>query len=224
MKRKPLYWLYGFIALLVIGAIAFKVFQPIQVVPRIRLAPGFSMVDQNGERLTNEDLRGKFVLYNFIYTRCPEPCRNLNSTMKDVQSQIREIDLGGLPIEFISISFDPDFDQPERLMSYAESLGADHDQWKFVTTENTELLKQIIGGGFEAFYNQKEDGYFNFDSKFVLVDGWGIVRGEYRYQTLSPDTERIIRHIQVLANEVRNSHGTATLAYEAAHFFLCYTP
>jgi len=84
-------------------------------------------------------------------------------------------------------------------------------------------LKHIVGGGFEAYYDPQEGGRYNFDPKFALVDGWGIIRGEYRYQTLTPDTVRILRHIQVLADEVHNSQGTASLAYEATHFFLCYT-
>jgi protein SCO1/2 len=223
MKRVLLYGLYGLIALLVLGAIAFKVFQPVQVVPRIRLAPGFSLMDQNGERLTNEDLRGQFVLYNFSYTRCPEPCANLNQTMMEVQSRIEEAELGDISIHYVTISFDPGYDTPERLKAYAAAIGADQDQWTIATTTNETLLKHIIGGGFEAYYDQAEDGSYRFDPKFVLVDGWGIIRGEYRYQTLTPDTDRILRHIGVLAEEVQNSEGTATLAYEAAHFFLCYT-
>jgi protein SCO1/2 len=223
MKRTMLFALYGLVALVVLGAIAFKVFQPVQVVPRIRLSPGFSLVDQEGQRLTNEDLRGQFVLYNFSYTRCPEPCSNLNQTMAEVQSRIDEAELGEIPMKFVTISFDPEYDTPEKLKAYAETIGAEQEDWIFATTTNTDLLKHIIGGGFEAYYNQKEDKHFTFDPKFVLVDGWGIVRGEYRYQTLSPDTERILRHIRVLADEVQNSQGSATLAYEAAHFFLCYT-
>jgi hypothetical protein len=41
---------------------------------------------------------------------------------------------------------------------------------------------------------------------------------------MTPDADRILRHISVLANEVINSEGASTLAYEAAHYFLCYTP
>jgi protein SCO1/2 len=224
MKRLLLYSLYGLGALLVLGAISFKVFQPVQVVPRIRLAPGFNLIDQNGERLTNEDLRGHFVLYNFSYTRCPAPCYKLDQTMQEIQDRVDEAELGDIPMMFVTISFDPKFDTPAVLKAYADSLEADSDQWKFATTEEISLLKHIIGGGFEAYYNQKEDGSFEMSPKFVLVDGWGIIRGEYRYQTLTPDTDRILRHIGVLAEEVKNSEGAATLAYEAAHFFLCYTP
>lgn len=223
MKRTFLFGLYGLIALLVMGALAFKVFQPVQVVPRIRLAPGFSLVDQDGQRLTNEDLRGRFVLYNFSYSRCPEPCANLDDTMIEIQSRLDEAELGDIPITFVTISFDPQYDSAPVLKAYAESVDADTAVWKFATTSNETLLKHIIGGGFEAYYQPKEDDGYTFDPKFVLVDGWGIIRGEYRYQTLTPDTDRILRHIRVLAEEVRNSQGSATLAYEAAHFFLCYT-
>ena len=97
-------------------------------------------------------------------------------------------------------------------------------QWIFATTTDPIKLKAIIGGSFEAYYNQNEDGSFTFDPKFVLVDGWGMIRGEYRYQTMSPDADRILRHIGVMAEEVINSQGAASLAYEAAHYFLCYTP
>jgi protein SCO1/2 len=224
MKRSLLYGLYSLGALLVLGAISFKVFQPVQVVPRIRLAPGFRLIDQNGERLTNEDLRGRFVLFNFSYTRCPDPCYNLDQTMHEIQDRIDEAKLGDIPMTFVTLSFDPEFDTPTIMKEYADALGADSDQWKFATSEEATLLKYIIGGGFEAYYNQKKDGSFEMSPKFVLVDGWGIIRGEYRYQTLTPDSDRILRHIGVLAEEVKNSEGAATLAYEAAHFFLCYTP
>lgn len=224
MRRYLLFGIYGFLALLVVGAIAFKIFQPVQVVPRIRIAPGFSLTNQENERLTNEDLRGNFILYNFIYTGCPEPCNNLNQTMQEIQARLSEVELGNIPVQFVTISFDPENDSPKVLAAYAGNQKADPSQWNFATTDDPVLLKTIIGGGFEAYYNQKEDGSFTFDPKFVLVDGWGIIRGEYRYRTNTPDADRILRHIGVLAEEVRNSEGAATLAYEAAHYFLCYTP
>lgn len=224
MKKNLLYAFYALLGLLVLAALAFKIFQPVQVVPRIRLAPGFSLTDQNGQRLTNEDLRGSFVLYNFIYTRCLEPCGGLNQTMQEIQARLDEVELGEIDMQFVSISFDPEHDTPAVMRAYADSLGADEAHWKFVTATEETLLKTIIGSGFEAYYNQNDDGSFSFDPKFVLVDGWGVIRGEYRYQTQVPDTDRILRHIGVLAEEVINSQGTASLAYEAAHYFLCYTP
>lgn len=224
MKRLFLYGFYTLIVVVVGGAFAFKLFQPVQVLPRIRLAPGFALTDQTGERLTNEDLRGQFVLYNFSYTRCSETCGSLNQTMLTIQNQLDSLDLGGIPVTLVTISFDPDYDTPEKLQAYAQSVGADPARWRFATVADPNMLTHVIGGGFETYFKAQEDGSFLFDPAFVLVDGWGIIRGEYRYQTMTPDSERILRHLGVLAEEVRNSQGAGSVAYEAAHYFLCYAP
>jgi len=210
--------------LFVLSGLLFAIFQPIKVLPRVRLAPGFALIDQNGERLTNEALRGQIVLYNFTYTRCSEACVGMNNTMQEVVNRVKDIDLGGVPFTLVTISFDPEFDTPEVLKNYAASLGADPAHWHFATLKDTTLLKTIIGGGFEAYYEPQSDGTFKFSPTFVLVDGWGIVRGQYRYETLTPDSERIARHVGVLVEEVQKSIGAARFAYEAAHLFLCYAP
>lgn len=219
MKR----WLIAIAALLLIGGpTAFAVIQPIQVVPRIRLAPGFSMVDENGNTLTSEDLRGSFVLYDFEYTRCPPPCGDLDTTMKEIQDRLGEVDLGDIPMRLVTISVDPDYDTPERLRTYAQRAGADPTIWTFATMNDKKLLKSVIGRGFETYYEHKDDGTIAVDPAFVLVDGWGTIRGEYHYRSTVPETDRILRHIGVLADEVHKSNGAATVAYEAAHLFLCY--
>ncbi len=213
---------YGLAILIIGGAFAFKIFQPIQVLPRIRLAPAFALTDQDGKRVTNEDLRGKIVLYTFTYTHCPAPCYGIDATMREVLSRKDEADLGDVPFVLATISFDPARDTPPMLKAYAEGLSATRDEWLFATTDDASLLKTIIGAGFEAYYEPKEDGAFAFDPTFVLVDGWGIIRGEYRYSTEVSTADRIVRHLAVLADEANNSKGTARLAYEAAHLFLCY--
>lgn len=224
LKRLALVSLVSLIVLFILSAFAFAIFQPIKVLPRTRLAPGFSMIDQDGQRLTNEDLRGRLVLYNFSYTRCPAPCGGLDQTMRQVQDRLGEIDLGGLPVTLLTISIDPGFDTPQVLRAYAQSVGADPQIWRFATLPDEKLLKTVVGAGFEVYYAPNPQGGYTLSPVFVLVDGWGIIRGEYRYQTQTPDVERILRHIGVLAEEVQNSVGAARLAYEAAHLFLCYAP
>ncbi len=224
MNKYLLNGVYGLLALIVISAFAFKIFQPIQVLPRMQLSPAFSLTDQNNERLTSEDLRGKFVLYTFMYTNCPAPCYEINETIKEIQSRLHEVELDGIEVAYVTISFDPDRDTAEVLQAYAESINADTEHWSFATTSNKPLLKTIIGSGFETYYEDKGNGNFAFDPSYVLVDGWGIVRAEYRYSTEVSNADRILRHFGVLADEVRNSTGSSKLAYEAAHLFLCYAP
>ncbi len=209
------------VVLIIAAAVAFAVFEPIQVLPRIRIAPGYLLTDHNAQTITSEDMRGNIVLYNFGYTGCGEQCDDMNQTMLAIQSRLDEVDTGDTDVRFVTVSFDPDNDTPGDLNTYAQDLGADTELWSFATGDR-DHLENVVKAGFEAYYVQQEDGTFTFAPVFVLVDGWGVIRGEYRYQTQASDTDKIVHHLDILGEEVRNSHGAASLAYEAAHFFLCY--
>ena len=213
----------GVIAALVVGSVfAFVTFQPIQVLPRVRLAPGFSLIDSTGSLVTSEDMRGKFTLYAFSYASC-DSCESIDETMREVQAQLPGADTRGFPVRLVTISVDPD-DTPDDLTAYADSVGADPEVWTFASVEDDRFLGDVVAGGFNAFFDTRDDGSIRLDQSFVLVDGNGIIRNEYKYETRTSSSERIIRHLGVLAEEAKNSNGAASLAYEAAHLFLCYAP
>lgn len=222
------YAVYALMGAVFLAAVAFKVFQPVQVLPRVRLAPGFQMLDHRGEWVSNEDLRGRIVLFTFWYSSCPEPCYDILPTMEYVARRIPEIpemQLGDIPVAFVVISLDPLQDSPEVLAPYAQRLEATTGQtWYFLTHPDPQVLKTYVGAGFQVYYQHQADGSIRFDPRYVLVDGWGIVRGEYKYETVISTRDRLVRHFGVLAREIRNSQGAARVAYEAAHLFLCYAP
>jgi protein SCO1/2 len=216
------HWWYLIVAVLAValaGLLIFVTLQPVQVLPRMELAPGFTLIDQNGERVTSEDMRGKLTIYNFTYTHCGDGCPHTSTVMKDLQEALSEVDTRGIPVQFVTISFDPERDTPARLREYAAEVGADGTTWRLLSGDPTRL-KNAIGGGFSTYYSQNEDGSFTFDPRFVLVDGNGIVRSHYR--TATPDLSMMARHLEVVATEAANSSGPSKLAYEAAHLFLCY--
>lgn len=210
---------YALFALPLLAIMVFVFWRPIQVLPRIALGPGFALVDQDGARLTNEDLRGHLVLYNFTYTGCQAPCPQTSLVMQALQARLEQLDLQGLPVTLITIAFDPTRDTPEQLRAYAQRFAAKPDTWRFVSGTETQL-KNVIGGGFGVYYQPDTRGDFTFEPMFVLVDGTGIVRA--RYRTATPELAIIERDLGLIATEARNSTGAARFAYEAAHLFLCY--
>ena len=217
--NKYLRWFYILIGLIAIGPIAFATLRPIQVLPRITPAPSFVLTNQAGQSLTSEDLRGSIVLYNFTYTHCQADCPQTSPTMQAVQAQLDTIENGNIPIQLVTLSFDPTRDTPATLQQYATTLGADTSQWHFATGPANQL-KWIIGAGYSLFYQANPDGTYTFDPALMLVDGAGILRAEYR--TATPEIDRILRDINLLISEAQNSQGAARYAYEAAHLFLCY--
>ncbi|MFV9672430.1 MAG: SCO family protein, partial [Acidimicrobiia bacterium] len=107
------------------------------------------------------------------------------------------------------------------LTAEADAFGADGLVWRFATGEEAHLAN-VVKAGFKVWYEEQDDGSFVFDPTLILVDGWGVIRGEYEYQTLKSDADKIIHHLDILTEEIRNANGAAGLAYEAAHLFLCY--
>lgn len=213
-------WLfYLIVGILLIAVIAFATFRPVLVLPRITLAPGYSLIDQNGHGISSEDMRGKITLYNITHSRCTAPCPETGLIMKEVQERLPEIESSQIPIELVTISVDPEVDTPEVLQEYARTLNADLSSWHFITGP-IDRLKRVIGGGFGFYFNKQDDGDLIFDSGFVLVDGDGILRAEYR--TGSPKSDRIMSDIELIIEEVQHSTGAKKAAYEAAHLFMCY--
>lgn len=223
--RRPLNWFlmafYGLLGLAVVGLVAFVTIRPIQVLPRITLAPGFTLTDQDGARLTNEDLRGSITLYNLTYTNCrPPDCLDTSTAVQAVRGRLADIDTQGIPVRFVTISVDPARDDQAALQAYATEIGADGETWH-VATGDVERLKWIVGGGFGVYFDARDDGSIVLDPPaLILVDGLGIMRAEYR--TAAPEADRILRDMRLVAQEARNSTGTTRYAYEAAHLFLCY--
>jgi len=215
-------WAYiglGALGMLVLAALAFVTFRPILVLPLIVEAPHYALADEQGTWLLDSDLRGTIVLYNFTYAGCAEACSQTSPAMRAVQDRLAEVEAQGAQVSLVTISFDPARDTPTALSAYAARWGADPRRWRFATGAPADL-KEIIGRGFRTYYKANADGTFTFDPAFVLVDGDGIIRAEYR--TATPSIDSVLRDIRLVAEEARNSTGTRRLAYEAAHLFVCY--
>lgn len=205
-------------ALVVIGVLAFALFEPIQVLPRMRLAPGFSLTAADGSRFTSDETRGSVTLYTFLPADCGEVCTETLATMSRVGETVRrDVAFGSAGFRLVTVVLDGDLDDLERL-----SAGSSGDvEWAWVTAD-AETLGTVVGEGFEVYFERAPDGTLAFDRVFTIVDDKGVIRGEYRYVTLSSDSERLTRHLTLLGEEMTNSGGAAGIAYEAAHLFLCY--
>jgi len=109
-------------------------------------APRFTLYNQEGELVAFERFRGRRVVLNFIFTRCPVAtmCPAATAKMAALQRLVRE---RGLPdVEFISITLDPAHDTPPVLKGYASARGIDSSNFSFLTGPDSairDLLRQF---------------------------------------------------------------------------------
>lgn len=207
----------GAVVLLIMG---FAVFQPVKVVPRLELAPGYALVDQKGQPLTSEDMRGSVAVYTIGYTGCETRCFPTDSLFAELQRGLAGADLGDVPVRLVSISIDPERDTPAVLDSVAAARGAHPDTWTFATGEPA-ALKTLIGTGFELYYGRTDQGELEYNPGFMIVDGNGILRRAYRWGI--PSVDGLLKDLRLIAREARAATGASRLAYEAAHVFACYS-
>lgn len=108
--------------------------------------PEFTLLDQNGTPVAANRFRGKYVMMNFIFTRCPIATMCPASTQKMSALQKAAKEAGVENVEFVSISLDPTYDTPGVLKDYAQVRGLELSNWSFLTGPDTavrHLLAQM---------------------------------------------------------------------------------
>lgn len=220
MWRRIAYLVVGILAGPLLAIYAFVFFEPVQVLPKKDPAPGFQLIDQNGDAFGSEALRGGLTLYTFAYSRCDGICAEAVQRQRMIQDQLSGAALG-LPVHLVTVSIDTDYDTPERLRSWAASVGAQPDVWTFLTGD-AQSVRRLVSVGFGTFYSRNNADTWDLDTRLVLVDGWGIVRAQYGTQDYLPSTERLLSDLHLVANEALAADGPGRLAYDAAQLFGCY--
>lgn len=222
-NRKLVYALEIGIVVFLLAGWAFVTFQPVKVLPRLQLSPGYALLNQAGETITSDQRRGTIVLYSFMYTRCGAGCLPTQQRLAELQEHLHQMQVDtGVPIEIVSISLDTQTDSPETLAAYIRQNGLAQLHWRFVVAEDDTQLTRIVKDGFGVAYQRSNKGEILFEQSLFLVDGWGIVRKQY--QPTPPILAELVNDITLLASEATNSQGVARLVYEAAHLFKCYSP
>lgn len=200
-------------AVLALGAMAFAVFQPVQVLPRLRLAPGYALVDQTGARVTSEDGRGVITLYAFVPPTCLDECEEVNATLSEVRARVdADVDLGPATFRVVTVLVDGAA-TPEAVSAAPGVTGTD---WSWLIGSESQL-ENVVGLGF-----RRPTSADDVTPSYAIVDGAGLIRGEYRYQTIATDADKLVRHVDVLGGELRNRGPFTSFVYEAAHAFQCY--
>ena len=108
--------------------------------------PDFALYDQGGNVVQSSRFRGKQIMLNFIFSRCPDPKMCPASTAKMIGAQRMAREAGVRDLELISITLDPAYDTPGVLKEFAEQRAIDTSNFSLLTgPENAirDLLTQF---------------------------------------------------------------------------------
>ncbi len=202
------------VALLAILALAVV---PAVVVPTLRAraeqpeladlgdVPAFSLIDQHGAQFTDEALRGHPTIVGFVFTRCDTICPVISMKMHWLQE--KTADRKGAAIKLVSISVDPGYDTPPRLLAYATRHQADSGRWRFLTGPQ-EAVRALVEGPF--MNSMLQEGVtasgapaISHSGYLLLVDGDLKIRGVYDSNDVHA-LERLMHDARYLARTHRS--------------------
>ena len=105
--------------------------------------PGVMLETQSGAHINLTDLRGKWVLVDFIYTRCMSYCLVLGGDFAQLQDLLAE-PLAQDKVVLLSISFDPAHDTPAEIAAYQERFRTRGRGWLATRPVNQNDLGQLL--------------------------------------------------------------------------------
>lgn len=132
-----------------------------------QVVPDFTLINQRGEKIALSSLAGKAVAITFIYTRCPLPnfCFRMSNNFGVVQK--RFANRMGKDLVLLSITFDPEHDQPDALAEYARTWSKDQIGWHFLTGPPPDVRKICRSFGVTAWQGE---GLFTHSLHTVVLD------------------------------------------------------
>lgn len=154
--------------------------------------PDFALYDQEGRVVQPERFKGRQIVLNFIFTRCPDPKMCPASTAKMMQLQREARELGIEDLQLLSITLDPEFDTPGILNTYASSRGIDTSNFSFLTGPERAILDLMSQLGVLAF---PEDGLIRHTLATILIDGTGRII--YRTDTSGWDPNEFLKRMRL---------------------------
>ena len=105
------------------------------------------LINQDGETVQFFDdvMKDKVVVINFIFTNCKGACPLMTHKLTLVRDKLEGY--VGEPLQFVSLSLDPERDTPAAMKEFAETHNADHDGWIFLTGDagNLDTIIKKLG-------------------------------------------------------------------------------
>jgi cytochrome oxidase Cu insertion factor (SCO1/SenC/PrrC family) len=105
------------------------------------------LVNQDGQtvRFFDDVMKDKVVVINFVFTNCKGACPLMTHKLTLVRDKLEAY--VGEPLQFVSLSLDPERDTPAAMKEFAKTHNADHDGWVFLTGDagNLDTIIKKLG-------------------------------------------------------------------------------
>ena len=175
----------------------------IQHVKKYHGTGAFSLVNQNGKTVTQDDYKDKIYVADFFFTTCQTICPIMTDHMVIIQEKLRD----DQEVLLLSHSVTPRIDTVQQLKRYALEKGVDDQKWNLVTGDKKQIYQLArksheFGVPILAVKDAGDGGPHDMihTENFILIDKKRRIRGFYD-GTDRNDIDKLMEDIEILKRE-----------------------
>jgi protein SCO1/2 len=164
-----------------------------EAAPRLGRAAEIALIDQDGAPFRLSDLRGRVVVVSFMFTECYDYCPLVTTKLAEVQD-----DLGAAfarDVRFVSVTIDPETDDPATLRDFAEITGYNPEGWSFLTGDEAEV--RAVARAYGVLMARDARNAISHNLLMTIVDRDGVRRMQYMGERF--DTAALLADIRLVA-------------------------
>lgn len=160
----------------------------------------FSLINQNGDTITQDNYKNKIYVADFFFTTCQTICPIMTDNMVDIQKEIKNDD----EVMLLSHSVTPKIDSVAQLKRYAIKKGVIDSKWNLVTGDKGQIYRLAR----KSYLAVKDDGMPDdygmvHTENFMLIDKKRQIRGYYD-GTKKDEIQRLLKDLKTLKKEYKD--------------------
>lgn len=152
------------------------------------LMPDYELLAEDGQTIRFSEFRGKALAFTFIFTRCPLPdfCPRMENNFAGARALLLTNTSAPTNWQFLSISFDPEFDTPEVLRGHARLYRHDNpDRWQFATASLKVLA--TLAPELDLMLAKEGGGSISHNLRTVVLDPQGRIHQQFNGNRWTPE-------------------------------------
>ena len=135
----------------------------------------YKFTNELGQAVSLNQFDGQALAISFIFTRCPIPnfCPRLSKNFEEAEKKLSQSPNAPTNWHLLSVSFDPEFDTPTVLKTYADQFHYDPKHWTFLTGPRDKIaeLAHLSGVTFE-----KDGAFYNHNFRTLIINAAGTLQ------------------------------------------------
>ena len=159
----------------------------------------FELINQNGQKITQEFYSNKIYVADFFFTTCQDICPIMTKNMYKLQEELKNDN----DVLFLSHTVIPEVDTVQQLKKYSIENKVNDSKWNLVTGDK----KQIYDLARKSYLAVEDTEYGDLDmihtENFMLIDKERQIRGFYD-GTNDFEIEKLLEDIEILKQSYKN--------------------